>query len=146
MPCTASEQTDSIIAADDINTNTSSTPRPKAQRRHSSFDDETMRNLEKQLSHRPEKQDLIERNILKGHYTQPTRCSLSYLIRDDVSGYVQMIASHRHSKLRASSSRSRSCRTSWSMRSRIGRSLRSLWRRASCCVRSAFLFIICHFV
>ncbi|KAL5485207.1 hypothetical protein ACEPAI_7849 [Sanghuangporus weigelae] len=54
--------------------NTSSTPsapRPARQRRHSSFDDETMYSLEKQLAQRPDKHELIERNILKDDRVAP---------------------------------------------------------------------------
>lgn len=35
-------------------------------RRQSSIDEEAVRRLEKQLEHRPEKTELVDRNILKG--------------------------------------------------------------------------------
>ena len=36
--------------------------------RSSSIDDETLRKLEKQIAHRPEKSELVDRNILKGRW------------------------------------------------------------------------------
>ncbi|EJD02987.1 uncharacterized protein FOMMEDRAFT_44663, partial [Fomitiporia mediterranea MF3/22] len=39
--------------------------------RHSSFDEEAVKNLEKQLAKRPEKSELVEKNILKDDRVAP---------------------------------------------------------------------------
>ncbi|PAV18669.1 rpel repeat protein [Pyrrhoderma noxium] len=46
--------------------------RPRSHRRHSSFDENTRRSLEKQLANRPEKSELVERNILKDDRVAPS--------------------------------------------------------------------------
>ena len=65
-----SDRLSMYLSADDITVTTASdsTAAPRVHRRHSSFDEQTVRNLEKQLAVRPDKQELVERNILKGSF------------------------------------------------------------------------------
>ena len=67
---TCSDHLSMYLSADDITvtTGSDSAAAPRVHRRHSSFDEQTMRNLEKQLALRPDKQELVDRNILKGSF------------------------------------------------------------------------------
>lgn len=46
---------------------------PAIKRRQSSFDEEAVKKLEKQLQQRPEKSELVDRNILKGVFSDNFR-------------------------------------------------------------------------
>ena len=48
-------------------TTATSQTQPPIKRRQSSFDEEAVKKLEKQIQQRPEKNELVERNILKGN-------------------------------------------------------------------------------
>lgn len=53
---------------------------PAAPERRTSFDQELVGSLEKQLNLRPKKDELVDRNILKGWHNRSSRCMIKLTV------------------------------------------------------------------